>query len=121
MAKDFFKGLVGQIQKNKTQSLNTSQQNYQNYTSFTAYLQQMEYLKTFGQNELKTYSPLDQVGHFEQNVLQSIREVSQQEMISDTQAIKRLLANMLVHCQPGSLDAEDVQQLSGINGREIFS
>jgi hypothetical protein len=67
----------------------------------------------------KTYSPLDAISSFEQTGLQAIKEVSREEMFNNNDGIKKLLANMLSLCQPGSLSAEDVEHLSGINGREI--
>jgi len=68
---------------------------------------------------VSTYSPLDAVEGFEQRGLQQVREVSSKEMMKDGDALQKLLANMLAHCKPGQLSDEDLEQLSGINGREV--
>jgi len=76
--------------------------------------------KKEGQHEnLKTFSPLDSVADFEQRGIHAVSEVSHDEMLADDQAMNKLLANMLNVCQPGSLSEEDMNHISGINGREV--
>ena len=70
-------------------------------------------------SHLSTYSPLDIVSEFEPRGLQTVREVSADEMLANESGLKKLLANMLSHCKPEALSKEDVEMLSGINGREM--
>jgi hypothetical protein len=81
----------------------------------------LKFIKTFDDNELRTLSPLDVVRYFEQRGLDKVHEVSKSEMQNNDDGLKKLLANMLQHCRPGVLSDEDVDQLSGINGREMRS
>lgn len=87
---------------------------------FRDYLANIFYAKVVGSDKM-TYSPLDAVNTFEQHGLQALKEVSREEMFNDNDGMKKLLANMLSLCQPGSLSQEDVEHLSGINGREIHA
>lgn len=84
---------------------------------FRDFLASMVYKKSVG--NISTYSPLDAVEEFKQDGLQAIREPNREEMLGDGDGMKKLLANMLALCQPGSLSEADMEQLSGINGREI--
>jgi hypothetical protein len=86
---------------------------------FKDFLQGLKYSKTFPGAELQTFSPVDALCDFEQHGLQKLREVSSEEIMQNEDGLKKLLANMLQHCRPGVLSNEDVDQLSGINGREI--
>lgn len=70
---------------------------------------------------LTTFSPLDALCDFEKQGLQAVPEVSKDEMFENNDAMKKLLANMLAQCSPGSLSDEDLVQISGINGREVNS
>lgn len=87
---------------------------------FRDYLANIFYTKVVGGDKM-TYSPLAAVLTFEQHGLQAVKEVSREEMFSDNDGMKKLLANMLSLCQPGSLSDEDMEHLSGINGREIHA
>jgi hypothetical protein len=42
-------------------------------------------------------------------------------MMSDSNGFNKLLANMFAHCEPGTLSDEDINQISGINGRDIVT
>lgn len=88
---------------------------------FKDYLSGLKFVKRFDDNDLKTFSPLDVVCHFEQRGLGKVHEVSKAEMKNNDDGLKKLLANMLQHCRPGVLTDDDVDQLSGINGREMRS
>lgn len=88
---------------------------------FKDYLSDLKFVKRFDDNELKTFSPLDVICDFEQRGLDRVHEVSKAEMKNNEDGLKKLLANMLQHCRPGVLSDEDVDQLSGINGREMRS
>ena len=85
---------------------------------FKDFLSGLRFRRDFVDNELKTFSPLDMVAGFEQRGLQRVHEVTKPEMQSNEDGMRKLLANMLHQCRPGSLSDEDVEQLSGINGRE---
>ena len=69
--------------------------------------------------QMSTFSPLEVVEDFEQRGLQRVKEVSHDEMLNDDGGMRKLLANMLSQCRPGALSQDDVEQLSGINGREM--
>jgi predicted flavoprotein YhiN len=88
---------------------------------FKEFLSELTYKKEVGGEKLKTFSPLDAVSSFEKRGLQSIEEVSRDEMFNNNRAMNKILANMLNQCQPGSLSEEDYTQISGINGREVAS
>lgn len=85
---------------------------------FKGFLGGLKFRKGLEDNSLKTFSPLDVVSDFEQRGLQRVKEVSKSEMLRNEDGMRKLLANMLQHCRPGVLSDEDVEQLSGINGRE---
>ncbi len=85
---------------------------------FKRYLEQLNVNRQYG-DQLSTYSPLVGLLDFDFDSLQSVHEVGYEEMLNNDDGIKRLLANVFVHCKPGVLSDEDVSQLSGINGREI--
>lgn len=87
---------------------------------FRDYLASIVYAKVVGGDKV-TYSPLDAISTFEQHGLQAVKEVSWEEMFDNNNGMKRLLANMLSLCQPGCLSDEDMEHLSGINGREIHA
>lgn len=70
-------------------------------------------------SHLSTYNPLDIVSGFEPRGLQRVDEIDTDEMLANEKGLKKLLANMLSHCKPGTLNEEDVEILSGINGREV--
>lgn len=74
---------------------------------------------TYEDNRLSTYNPLQIVCGFEQRGLQKMKEVSKEDMMSNSEGLRKLLANMLAQCRPGVLTNEDMEQLSGINGREM--
>lgn len=86
---------------------------------FKGFLSDLKFRRDFADNDLKTFSPLDVVVDFEQRGLQKVREVSRSEMLNNEDGMRKLLANMLQQCRPGVLSDEDVEQLSGINGREV--
>lgn len=86
---------------------------------FKDFLSDLKFRRDFVDNDLKTFSPLDVVVDFEQRGLQKVREVSKSEMLNNEDGMRKLLANMLHQCRPGVLSDEDVEQLSGINGREV--
>jgi hypothetical protein len=68
---------------------------------------------------LGTFSPLNAVSEFTPRGIQAIEEISREEMLKQDRAFHKLLANMLYHCQPGALTDDDMEQISGINGREL--
>lgn len=70
-------------------------------------------------HQLQTYSPLDAVQGFQINAAKQTPEATRAEMIGNEMGMRKLLANMLAHCKPGLLSQDDVDQLSGINGREM--
>lgn len=74
---------------------------------------------TYEDNRLSTYNPLEIVSGFEKQGLQKIKEVSRDEMLGNSEGLRKLLANMLSQCRPGALSREDVDQMTGINGREM--
>jgi len=87
---------------------------------FKSYLSTLTIKKEFNNDDkLGTFSPLDAVADFEQDGIQAVREVSRDEMLANDGGVKKLLANMLSACKPGSLSDEDVTQISGINGRDL--
>lgn len=87
---------------------------------FKDFLKQLSYEKFFEDNKLHTYSPLDEVGRFEQRGVQRVHEISRAEMLENSNGMKKLLANMLSQCKPDALTPEDVEHLSGINGRDLI-
>ena len=86
---------------------------------FKDYLSTLVFRRDFVEEDLRTFSPLNAVMDFEPRGLQAIEEVTREEMLQHDSAFHKLLANMLYHCKPGSLTADDVEQIAGINGREI--
>ncbi len=88
---------------------------------FKDFLASLSYKREFGPDKLRTFSPLDAVADFEQYGIQSVREVTREEMLEQDAGINKLLANMLDQCQPGALSEEDVKQITGINGREVHA
>lgn len=86
---------------------------------FSELLQDLNQESPYDDNRLSTYSPIQIICGFEPKGLQQIKEVSTQEMMNNSEGLRKLLANMLSQCQPGMLSHEDVEQLSGINGREM--
>lgn len=86
---------------------------------FKTFLNGLKFIKEFSETELHTFSPLDVVGSFQQRGLQRVREVGREEMVNNNDGMRKLLANMLHQCRPGMLSEDDVEQLSGINGREM--
>lgn len=87
---------------------------------FKEFLNSLTFKKSVGpEQHLKTFSPLDAVADFEFTGLQSIAEVSHRDMLDNGDGLRRLLANMMSQCRPGSLNDEDMEHLSGINGREM--
>lgn len=85
-------------------------------TEFHNLLGQLTFKK---EHQLQTYSPLDAVQGFQFKGLQQVAEPTRNEMLENETGMHKLLANMLAHCRPGLLSQEDVDQLSGINGREM--
>lgn len=87
---------------------------------FKEFLSSLTFKKSVGpEQNLTTFSPLDAVADFEFKGLQSIAEVSHSAMLDNNDGMRRLLANMMSQCRPGSLNDEDMEHLSGINGREM--
>lgn len=83
---------------------------------FSEFLADLTFTKS---HDLQTFSPLDAVQDFELRGLQRVEEVSRDEMMADDAGMRKLLANMLAQCKPGLLSQEDLEQLSGINGRDL--
>lgn len=87
---------------------------------FKEFLGSLTFKKSVGpEQNLTTFSPLDAVADFELKGLQGVAEVSHSDMLDNNDAMRRLLANMMAQCRPGSLNDEDIEHLSGINGREM--
>ena len=87
-------------------------------TEFKGFLDQLVFKKGQSHHKMKTFSPLDAVD-FEHKGLHAVPEVGRDEMTSNDDAMKKLLANMLGQCKPGALSDEDLTQISGINGRDV--
>lgn len=88
---------------------------------FKDVLASLIYQEGIGHEKLKTFSPLDEVAHFELRGIQAVPEVKRDEMLANDEGFSKLLANMLNQCRPGALSDEDYTQISGINGREIHA
>ncbi|MBF0103848.1 MAG: hypothetical protein HQM16_00860 [Deltaproteobacteria bacterium] len=88
---------------------------------FKDFLADILYKREFGPDKLKTFSPLDAVADFAQKGILSVKEVSRDEMLGNNNAFNKLLANMLAECKPGALSDDDLNQITGINGREIHA
>lgn len=86
---------------------------------FKDFMGELVFKKEIGPENLKTFSPLDAVAGFSQKGLSALAEVNREEMIQNDDGFKKLLANMLGHCRPGALSDDDLEQISGINGREL--
>ena len=85
---------------------------------FKNFLEGLKFVRKFSEDQMATFSPLDVISDFEHRGLQRLSELSPDEMMGNESGLKKLLANMLQQCRPGSLTNDDVDQLSGINGRE---
>lgn len=88
---------------------------------FNEFLQDLAQESIYEDNRLSTYRPVQITRCFEPKGLQRVREVSTQEMMDNSEGMRKLLANMLSQCRPGVLSDEDMEQMSGINGREMRS
>ncbi|MBU0505730.1 MAG: hypothetical protein ABII18_13910 [bacterium] len=88
---------------------------------FKDFLTGLSYKRDFAPEQLKTFSPIDTVEEFEQNGIQALKEVTRDEMLQENQGFNKLLANMLAQCQPGALSDEDLNHITGINGREVHA
>ncbi|EKD50990.1 MAG: hypothetical protein ACD_62C00373G0002 [uncultured bacterium] len=86
---------------------------------FKDYLDTLSFRRDLGGDKLKTFSPIDAVEDFEQDGIFAVREITREEMMAQDTSFNKLLANMLQQCKPGALSDEDVNQISGINGREM--
>lgn len=86
---------------------------------FKDFLGALNFEREVGHDKLKTFSPLDAVADFEQRGIHAVREVSRDEMLANDQSMNKLLANMLKECRPGALSDEDLNLITGINGREV--
>lgn len=86
---------------------------------FRDYLTGLSFRKEMAHEKLSTFSPLEAVEDFEMRGLFAIAEPTRDEMLANEQGFSKLLANMLNQCRPGALSQDDVEQLSGINGREL--
>ena len=75
--------------------------------------------RVYGHENMSTFSPLDAVCDFEHRGLQSVAEPTRDEMMADGEGFMKLMANMMAACKPGALSDEDLQQITGINGREV--
>lgn len=102
----------------KTKEFNLTEKMAELDHEFKDFMQGLKFVKVYDDDRLQTYSPLEAVSDFEQRGIQKIREVNSDEMMNNEDGMRKLLANMLNHCRPGLLDQEDMEQLSGINGRE---
>ncbi|OVE81337.1 hypothetical protein BVY03_03900 [bacterium K02(2017)] len=88
---------------------------------FKDFLNGLSFKKDIEHDKLKTFSPLDAVANFEQRGLQAVKEPSSEEMLANDIGFTKLLANMLAECKPGALSDDDLNQFSGINGREVHA
>jgi hypothetical protein len=88
---------------------------------FNELLRDLDQEPLYEDNRLSTYRPVQIARCFEQKGLQRVREVSTQEMMDNSEGLRKLLANMLSQCRPGVLSQDDMEQMSGINGREMRS
>ncbi len=95
---------------NLTEQMNAAE------NEFHTLLAQLTFKK---EHQLQTYSPLDAVQGFQIKAEPQAAEATRAEMLDNEMGMRKLLANMLAHCKPGLLSQDDVDQLSGINGREM--
>lgn len=84
--------------------------------NFKDLLQQLSFQK---EHLLETYSPISALSQFELNQNTAEAEITPIEMQNNETGMRKLLANMLAQCKPGILSDDDMDQLSGINGREF--
>lgn len=91
------------------------------HVEFKEFLKNLTSSGEIQDSHLSTYNPLDIVSGFEPRGLQRVDEIGTEEMLANEKGLKKLLANMLSHCKPDALNEEDVEILSGINGREVGS
>lgn len=110
----FLKDMKKQRQSKKT-NLKLKEQMDNLNVEFDEFLKELTFTK---EHDLRTFSPLDAVQSFELQGLQRISEPTRDEVLANDHGMRKLLANMLAHCQPGLLSEEDMEQLSGINGRQ---
>lgn len=101
----------------KTSSL--SDQLSQVDDEFRSFMQDLSFKKEGLHDKLRTFSPLDAVESFEHKGIHAVAEVSRDEMLANENGFTRLLANMLAQCKPGALSDDDLNQITGINGREM--
>jgi hypothetical protein len=78
-----------------------------------------EYVPEFRPTELGPFSPLDALLDFVCDEASIVDEPDCRMMMRDEGGFRKLLANMFALCEPDALSEEDIQQLSGINGRDI--
>lgn len=88
---------------------------------FKDFLSTLVFKREQAPEQLKTFSPLDAVEDFEHRGLNAVAEVTRDEMLNNDNAFNKLLANMLGQCNPGALSDDDLQQITGINGREVHA
>ena len=108
-----------EIPNKKSESLNLKDQFVALDQEFTEFLKELSHDPLYENTHLSTYNPLQIVKGFEPRGLQCVREIGTEEMMIDSGGMKKLLANMLSHCRPGALRDDDVEQMAGINGREM--
>ena len=106
-------GAVGEL----TQKMSKLENEFRHFMAGLKYVH--DFSDAESDDRLSTFSPLDVISTFEHRGLQRVAEVSPEEMMNNENGLKKLLANMLHQCRPDALSSEDVDQLAGINGREV--
>ena len=81
--------------------------------------QELVFNKGYSEEKLSTFSPLDSLDAVTKSSTARSGEVGREDMMANEAGMRKLLANMLQQCKPGLLSESDMEQLSGINGREV--